>query len=233
MSSYEIGRDYQELRSRIDRLEAFLGGDRAIPSERGVGVLTGHGASAGVEPHEAPLIWKAEKHAKLPPFVNGILGLPLEIKFNLPPESKTWTCKPDPLILYVNWPLPYPIKNQTYSEEFYRLQNQSFSIIRITNPNTGEITCTAVYSAQLIASGKGKSAGYYSGVGPTVTTSNFELSLKNAQGATLKLLTSPKYSIVCNDNQPFVQSWEFTPGLYDLVAGATWQIVGNQRIDHC
>jgi hypothetical protein len=232
MNSYEIGRDYQELRSRIDRLEAFLGGDRAIFSERGVGVLTGHVASAGVEPHEAPLIWKAEKHAQLPPFVNGILGLPLEIKFNLHLESKTWICK-DPLILYVNWPLPYPIKNQTYSEEFYRLQNQSFSITRFNDPNTGEIKCIASYAAQLKASGKGKSASFQSQLGTTFSTSNLDLSLKNAQGATFKLLSSPAYSIVCNIDQPFVQNWVFDAGLYDLVAGATWQIVGNQRIDHC
>src|SRR5215467_1688700 len=143
---YEIGRDLQELRARVERLESELGGSRDRSRVRPSGVAEAQRTAAGVEPQKAPLVWKLHKDAELPAFVHGMLGLRPGLKLDAA-QSKTWLCHPEPLILSVSW-------SDGGSDEFYRLKDQTFSIVRVTDPNTGVTTATASYDARLIASGK-------------------------------------------------------------------------------
>src|SRR5579885_3274908 len=137
MNEYEIGRDVQILRASIERLERVCDGHSPEASGRHQGVSAPHAESAGVARHHAPLHWKPEKAMQLPPFLYPLLGVPERLRqFDLMPESKTWICQPEPLVLFVNW-------FAGGSDEFYRLQNQVFSVIRLIEPNSGHISCTA------------------------------------------------------------------------------------------
>lgn len=237
MSEYKIGRDFQVLRSRIEHLESVCCKHSLDGKKRHDGISVAHDISAGVARHHEPLLWKPDKPMQLPPFLYGLFGVPERLlQFDLRPESKTWTCHPEPLILYINW-------NAGGSDEFYRLQNQVFSVIRITEPNSGHISCTAMYSARLVASGRAKSHYFppkFQGVDGSPANSpgysplsNFRITLRNAQGAFLGLYVTPGYSISCQDNYDFVHTWDFNAGLYDLVAGATWEVTGVQTVDRC
>ncbi len=229
MNEYEIGRDIQEMRCRIERLETACEEHSPDAKRRHSGVSAEHKVSAGVAQDHEPRLWKPEKALQLPPFLPGLLGLPDRLlQFDLMPESKTWTCHPEPLILSVNW-------FAGGSDEFYRLQGQVFSIIRVTEPNSGHISCSAIYSARLVASGKASSHTV-----PATTsltgfrfTSQFAITLRGAQGSFLGSYTSLPYSVSCRDNIEFVQGWEFNAGEYDLVTGATWEVIGAQNVDRC
>lgn len=232
MGKYELGRDLQKIRQRLDILVDER--HRAHGGECAHGSMAPHGAAAGTVPREKPIAWSLEKHATLPPFAYGLLGIELgrepDLKFSAPPESKTWLC-PEPMILTVDWTLPFL---PPFSEEFYRFKNQNFSIIKIVNPNTGITTCTATYAAQLKASGKGKSKTVFvPGFGLNSSRSELVLTLLGAKGNTLLQFVSGAYSIGCHDDLPFVPSWDFNPGLYDLIAGASWFVQGAQAIDRC
>lgn len=230
MNEYEIGRDFQVLRSRIEHLESVFCDHSPMAWMRNSGTYATHDLSAGVLRDREPLLWKPEKKMQFPPFLYGLLGVPERLaQFDIFPESKTWTCQPEPLILYVNW-------NSGGSDEFYRFQNQVFSIIRVKEPNSGHISCTATYSARLVASGRAKT--HYnpptnSFSGGFAGTSQFRITLRSAQGSSLGLYVSPSYVIFCQDNYEFVHYWDFNAGLYDLVAGATWEVTGAQTVDRC
>jgi hypothetical protein len=244
MNEYEIGRDIQILRSRLERLES-----QPSPEARGrhSGTSGIHATSAGVAPNREPHHWKPDKAVQWPPFLSRFLRvserlLPQpNLLFDVQPESKTWACQPEPLILYVNW-------FAGGSDEFYRFQEQSFSIVRITEPNSGHVSCTATYSARLVASGKAKThfhppipptgnPAYAQGSGSPgwfTTSSQFKIVLRGAGGSIIGApsLSNP-YHIDCQDNFWFVQDWDINAGLFDLVTGATWEVIGAQDIDHC
>ncbi len=89
--------------------------------------MSRHAAFSGVTADKPPVIWKPEKHEQLPPFIYSLLGLPLlGPQFDIAPQSKTWTCTPEPNILYVRW-------YAGGTDEFYRLENQTFTIVKYTN----------------------------------------------------------------------------------------------------
>lgn len=230
MNEYKVGRDLQKLRSRLDQLESHThhhGADEcACRQQDGV---SRHQIRAGVALDQEPEIWKAKKELMLPPALYRILGVPdRSHQYNIMPESKTWPCQPEPLMLYVAW-------NDGTSDEFYRLQNQVFSVIRVTEPNSGHISCTAIYSARFVASGRGHS--HYrpatSSLSGYMSSSRFAITLRDSQGGSLGGHTSYSYSIACNENREFYQSWNFNAGLYELVAGATWEVLDAQQIDRC
>jgi len=152
MSEYEIGRDIQDLRSRLARLEANSGikPDCGCVEDRGASMV--HQASTAVA-DAAPLEWKLEKGARFPPFLLGLLGVPLhsERPFDAPPQSKTWGMATEPWIHTVNW-------SGGGSDEFFRLVNQSFSVLKWTTPGTGAVNSVATYSGTRIASGRAKTA---------------------------------------------------------------------------
>jgi len=103
MNEYKIGRDFQMLRSRIEHLESVFCEHSLDAKKRYDGISTTHNISAGVALHE-PHLWKPEKPMQLPPFLHGLLRVPERlVQFDIRPESKTWTCHPEPLILYINW----------------------------------------------------------------------------------------------------------------------------------
>jgi hypothetical protein len=229
MGEYKIGRDFQELRSRIECLEAHIGEDRTISNRRGAGVAVGHAAFSGVTADKPPVIWKPEKHEHLPPFIYSLLGVPLlegpqyDIagpQFDIFPQSKTWTCTPEPNILYVKW-------DTGGTDEFYRLENQSFTIAKYRFSSHTEVdareTATAFYYATLRASGKATN------VIPGVTNNfvfEFKLTL-NPGPAVWTPGFGLFYDVKCKDNYLFVCGGQFEPELYDRVSGATWDIGGD------
>jgi hypothetical protein len=230
MGEYEVGRDLQELRSRIERLESGCPdcrerspgyGDASHPGARHPGGhrlsgLVHHSVEAGVHPEKKPIAWKADKAIKLPPFLSGMFGHGANVRYDAA-QSQTWSCQPEPLILSVSW-------DAGGTDEYYRLTNQVFSILRVLDPNTGITTATAIYSAQLIASGRAKNSW-------NAPPHYFNGTLRNAGGAALAFF-GDHYWINCQDNYPFNIMGNFPPALYDLVAGATWNITGS-RVDHC
>jgi hypothetical protein len=207
MSEYEIGRDIQDLRSRLARLEANSGikPDCGCVEDRGASMV--HQASTAVA-DAAPLEWKLEKGARFPPFLLGLLGVPLhsERPFDAPPQSKTWGMATEPWIHTVNW-------SGGGSDEFFRLVNQSFSVLKWTTPGTGAVNSVATYSGTRIASGRAKTA--------SGSTANFSMNVKTSGGTPLLLYTIPFY-VACNENDLFIASSRMDPGQFDLVAGASF-----------
>lgn len=127
------------------------------------------------------------------------------------------------------------------TDEFYRFQDQVFSVFRLTDPNTNQVSCSAIYSAQLVASGRAKShyvppPGQFD---PNVPDAKYgpksmlQINLRSAQGGFLDGNSSNENSIDCHDNYVFVVTWEFKPALVDLVAGATWGVSGLQTVARC
>jgi len=225
MNTYSIGRDYERLSCRLERLEASIGLAPNQTARQPAGLSQSLDKHLAIGTHHEPHHWRPEKAVRLPSFLYQAMGFPHGV-FDLVPESVTWSCTPDPLILFVNW-------SNGGQDEFYRLQGQSFSKIRAINPNTGQVTCSVNYTAQLVASGKGHSQMHYGSDGVYRYSSTFVVALRNASGGSLGVFTSPPYSILCNDNYLFFQTWNIDPGLYDFITGATWQIEGAQQIDGC
>lgn len=232
MSQFEFDTEIEDLKTRIEKLEDSFYKNRHVATIASEGAIERH-ASAGIEMLREPRVWKQEGSVDLPPFLHSLLHLPYRSTFDLAFESKTWTCYPEPLVLYVHW--NDPAANPS-TEEFYRLHNQTFTITRLADPNTGVITCTVMYYANLKPSGLGKSQfiGNGRGAAGAYYTSVFVLNLKNAVGAVIASLQSLPYSIYCGTGDySFTQSWNINPGLYDLITSATWQIEGDQNIDRC
>jgi hypothetical protein len=216
MSEYEIGRDVQELRSRVEVLE---GGTPGRKRTAAAGTSEGHRAAAGVDIQKPPIAWKQTKGVLLPPLTHSLLRLPHGIHANSF-ESQTWGCVPEPLILSVNWA-------GGATDEYCRFANQTFNLFRYTNPNTGVTTAQYNYSAQLIASGKAHNTWNASPL-------SFAVQLRDAGGGVVLYGgQGSNFWVSCNDN--FMYGWgaEFNPGLYDLINGVTWQITGWQSTEHC
>jgi len=223
MSEYEIGRDFQELRSRVERLEAFLGHDRMVVERRGVGVAT-ISPRIRAATDTKPIHWKLKKGEQLPPFVYSRLSLPLMAQLDNA-ESTTWAWTPEPFIWTVNW-------DGGGSDEFFRLQNQSFTKTRWTTPNTGQVNAVAQFSATLVASGKGQDHPN----NPNTAFIRVSMELRNSQGGPLWALEDGTiFRVTCQDNRQFACGSRFDAGLYDLVAGATGSMdaVGGYRIARC
>ncbi|HVY52091.1 hypothetical protein FRZ61_24570 [Hypericibacter adhaerens] len=235
MSDYELGRDLQDLRSRLERLEhgcdchgrhgpghhgrpeqpsAWPG--RPVPYEPSAGFVV-HSTEVGVDVEKKPILWKAEKAFKTPPVFAGLLGFGPHYQFDSA-QMVTWGCQPEPLILYVTW-------NGGGTEEFYRLANQSFSKMRVMDPNTGVTSAKCIYSAQLIASGRGQFANF------NYPPPSFFGTMRSSGGAALGYFGS-YIDVKCHDNKPFNIFKDFDPGLYDLISGGTWYLTGG-NIDRC
>jgi hypothetical protein len=223
VSNYEVGRDIQELRSRIERLEGFpFGGPgtAGTPEGRhGLGrIAVAH--EAGIHPDKKPIVWKPKAAVKLEPFLYGLLGVGSRLQFDVMPESQTWGCVPEPLIVNVTW-------SDGSTQEHFRFVNQVFSVIRVSDPNTHVTTATFIYSAQQIGA-NGSSIDYAGGYqGPPYVPSYYAgpslfFTLRSSGGAGL-FSYSLNFSVPCHANQNVTLMHEFPPGLYDLVAGANWQ----------
>jgi hypothetical protein len=220
MNEYEIGRDYQELRARVEGLEKR--NEQGMLSRSAVQGRTPDRVAATIDRKMEPLLWKAEKKTSFPPFVNRSMGLPSTHEFDVRPESKSWPAK-DPLLLFITWAAGG-------QDEFYRYENQMCSIFKFTDPNTGAVTANATYSAQLRASGKAQSGFTYL-VGRN--TSVLVLTLHDASGGPLMTFQNQRYSIDCDTNYSINEYWPFNAGLYDLIAFPTWGVAGPQSVDRC
>jgi hypothetical protein len=176
--------------------------------------MEGFRVAPGIDTQIAPIAWKPRKDERLPPFANRLLGLPTTLKLDSA-QSHTWSCTPEPLIISVKW-------DAGGTDEFFRLQDQSFTVLRATDPNTGITSASGVYEARLVASGLATNGDHD---GPLY----FDITLRNAQGGPLGSPGAYPGNIVwvsCHDNRDFSIGGAFNPGLYDLVTGATWDIPG-------
>jgi len=214
MNEYEIGKDVQDLRSRLERLEAEFTGRTGRLGEQGIATRR-HEVSGGLS-DAPPLLWKLEANERIPPFAASLLRLPFPppLQFASPPESKTWGCTPEPLIPIVYW-------DGGGSDEFYRLVNQSYSVFKWTNPNTGTTYATAEYSAQLIASGRAHS--YQVGSISLASKNSMEITHRMVGGAPF-FTVDKLFDVRCNENSLFTSSVDIDPGQYDLIGGATWTL---------
>jgi hypothetical protein len=211
MNEHEIGREVQELGSRLERIEASLGikpGCGCVDGDRGA---SRHHESSGGIAQTKPVEWRLKKGDHLPPFLTSLMRLPLHpvSTFDSPPQSKTWSASPEPLILIVNW-------SGGGSDEFFRLVNQTFSVVKWTNPNTGVESANVTYAATRIASGRARTLPGQSGA-------NFQLIVRAPGGTPIGVFNDP-FSVNCNENDLFLISHQIDPGLYDLVTGVSWNL---------
>ncbi len=232
MNEYEIGRDIQELRSRIERLERTFSGGREPSEADRRSEWSGRifvDQKTSVDFEKEPIIWQLKKGAAFPPFLFNLFGYPPNTQFDIAPQSKTWACVPEPLIVYVDW-------DAGGRDEHFRFSDQVFSIIRVTDPNTGIATATAIYSARLTQR-NGRSIDYAGGnIGPPYVPSyyagpSFHVTLRSAGGAGL-FSYYDRFSVGCGANHFVNFSGDFPPGLYDLVTGATWEM-SSWRVERC
>ena len=103
---------------------------------------------------------------------------------------------------------------QRRSDEFFRLVNQTFSVIKWTKIRIGVVAGAGLHiPATLIASGRAKTD-------PAGRT--FSSSLRD------KLLQSTTpFSVSCSQNGEFDISYQIDPGRFDLVGGANWALSYN------
>src|SRR5262245_44292809 len=206
MNEYEIGKDVQDLRSRLERLEAEFGG-RPGRDLREWGIATRRHEVSGGLSDAPPHLWKLEANERIPPFAASLLRLPFPPprQFDSPPESKTWGCTPEPLIPIVYW-------DGGGSDEFFRFVNQSYSVIKWTDPNTGTIYATAMYSATLIASGRARTTQQGSVL--SGTSSCGMLITNRIVGGAPFWTVDQLFNVACNENSLFTSSIGIDPGQY-------------------
>ena len=221
MSEYLIGRDVQELRSRIERCEAAFSGGHGAGRRFEAGRAR-HDLRSGIDHEKKPILWKSKKSSELPLFFYPLLGLFPQTHFDLQPKSKTWACVPEPMTIQVIW-------DTGAIEDHVQFSNQVFSLIKVSDPNTGITTATAIYSATM-TSKSGQSIDYAGGnlgpgpvVPPYYVGPYFPITLRNAGGAGLSNYYQ-NFSVACGASIPVNFSKDFPAGLYDLVTGATWQL---------
>jgi hypothetical protein len=212
-----------DLAARVEKLELMLLADRSRQSGgSGQSPSVRHNITTGPDPEKKPILWKQGKNEFLHPLMYKALGIPRGLPLD-GAVSKTWSSVPEPAICTVIW-------DGGGTDEFFRLQDQSVTIFKYTNPNTGTTTCTASYSATLVASGKARintAVDYPFGY--------FIMALKNAAGAVLVELPHDDfvYNVNCNDNRSFLYQKDVDPGLYDLIEGFHWWVDGSFRVFRC
>ena len=203
MSEYEIGRDIQELKSRLDRLEAGLPGGQGPHGPRRVAAMV----HAGVR-EKHPILWKQQRGLSLPTFAHGMLGLAPDLKVE-DAESKTWPGSPDPFIFLV----------EGSGDEYFRLVNMLFSVIRYNNGTVA----TAIFQARLIASGKATN------LAQGCPAEYVSVDMTNDAGAIINSF-GQGFFVACDDDRNLVVLKGFEPALYDLVSGANWGFTGGTLV---
>jgi hypothetical protein len=234
MSKYELGRDIQELRSRIEYLERSrigAGSPDVAEDRQSLGRIE-VAQHAGVDPQREAIIWKPDKGVKIPPVLYAFFGHGPEPQFNIRPETRSWSCVPEPLIINVTW-------DRGGTEEHCRFVDQVFSIVRFVDPNTHITTANFIYSARLITA-SGRSIDYAGGspggpgggyVPPHYVGPSMGFTLRSSSGAGL-FSYALNFSVACHGNLLLNLVHDFPPGLYDLVEGATWQF-NTWRVARC
>ena len=214
MNEHEIGREVQDLRSRLQRIEMSLGVKPGCGCNDGDRGATRHHESSNDLAQKKPVEWKLKKGDHLPPLLSSLMRIPLHqvSTFGDPPQSKTWGLAKEPWILIVNWA-------SGGSDEWFRLVNQTFSVTKWTNPNTGIQSAVWTYSATRIASGRAQTV-------PGQTVTNFQTILNGPGGGPVGVYNDA-FWVNCNENDLFLISREFDPGLYDLVVGCSLNTSGS------
>jgi hypothetical protein len=201
MSEYEIGRDIQELRSRVERIESSLsmkpgwsGAD-----DRGKSHKTSVGASDA-----APALWKPDPGERVSPFLSSLLGVPFGHEDA--PQIKTFKVRPDPMIVHIHW-------SHGRREEFYKLEHQTFSVVKWTNPNSGRTSESFTYAGHVIASGTAKIGD------ANQCVLEFSLNAIEGGGPLKEYWYFAPLITNCKDNFPWTFSRSVDPGEFDLVGG--------------
>src|SRR5438045_3315317 len=92
MSDYEIGRDIQDMRARIERLESSADeGLHGRAQDRSGSGRTVAIDEAGINPEKDAILWKPQQPLRLQPFLYGLFGFVSRLEFDLVPEPRTWT----------------------------------------------------------------------------------------------------------------------------------------------
>jgi len=124
------GHDLQELRSRVERLEATLASP-ACMGTHGTGIAQvgeKYYSAASISADTKPMTWQADEPSRVPPLFKAMLGLPLHAQI-ASAQSKSWAVIPEPLIQNVRW-------DDGRIEEYFRLQNQLVTFTQFTDPTT-------------------------------------------------------------------------------------------------
>jgi len=214
------GHDLQELRSRVERLEATLAGPTCM-GRHGTGIAQvgeKYYSAASISADTKPMTRHADEPSRVPPLFKAMLGLPLHAQI-ASAQSKSWAVIPEPLIENVVW-------HDGRIEEYFRLQNQLITFTQFTDPTTGMPAAVANYTATVVASGRAK---------PDFGASNsmvFVLDLQNAQGGFLYEIRSI-FAIGCYDNGPFAVGGRFYPTLYDVADRFHFYFSGVIRLVNC
>jgi hypothetical protein len=220
MNEDQTRQDLQEIRSRVEGLEASLGSSMFMGRyDTGIAeVGEKYYSDASIISNRKPQIWQAEEHSGIPPFFNALIGLPSDLKVDRA-QSKTWGVVPEPLIQNVYW-------SDGRVEEYFRLKNQLVTLARFTDSTTGTPISYANYTATVISSGKAKPGD------PPLNQMIFNLSLQNAQGGFLYEVRQ-SFAIGCLDNRPFGIGGRVEPSLYDIIEKFHFYFSGNIRLVRC
>jgi len=215
------GHDPQELRSRVERLEATLASPTCM-GRRGTGIADvgeKYYCAASISSDTKPMTWQAEEASRIPPPIKAMLGL-LPRAHITSAQSKSWTVIPEPLIQNVYW-------SDGRIEEYFRFQNQLVTLTQFTDPTTGMPAAVANYTATVVSSGRAK---------PDNNIPRnflvFNLHLQNAQGGFLYEIKSI-FAIGCYDNGPFAVGGRFYPTLYDVADRFHFYFSGVIRLVNC
>lgn len=223
MCGDQKGDDLQELRSRLECIEASLT-NPVLMGRRGTGIAKvgeKYYSTASLIPNTQPITWRAEEHSRIPPLLKALLGLPYDTKIESA-QSKSWAVIPEPLIQNVFW-------SDGRVEEYFRLQNQLVTLTKFTDPTTGNLAALANYQATVVASGKAKPDPHIQ-----ANTMDFILDLQNAQGGFLYEPIRHSFAVGCHDNQLFLlQGGRFYPDFYDLADRFHFYFGGDIRLVGC
>ena len=213
----DVQAELEALRTRIEQLET--------ESEKGerdphIGDIEPEDDEDGVDPDVAPHEW-VYSEGSLPPFAFWLFGVPPNKAFDVPPEAKTWTCRPEPKIVHVRW------RDET-REEHIRFTSQSFSVIRYTDSNTGRQVATATYGARLTAT-ETQSVDWGGGstspvIIPGVYVGPVRRFYLRSNGADI-FSSYTKFLVGCSQNNLISLSFDFPAGMFDLVDGARFGFV--------
>jgi hypothetical protein len=215
------GHDLQELRSRVERLEATLASPTCM-GRRGTGIAEvgeKYYCAASISSDTRPMTWKADEPSHIPPLLKYTLGLLPHAQIQ-DAQSKSWTVIPEPLIQNLTW-------SDGRVEEYFRLQNQLVTLTRFTDPTTSMPAAVANYTATVVSSGRAKPDN---NIPRNFLT--FNLHLQNAQGGFLYEITSI-FTVGCYDNGPFAVGHRFYPSLYDVADRFHFYFSGVIRLVHC
>ena len=210
MNEHEIGREVQELGSRLERIEASL---RVKPGYAGVNGDRGssryHKSSGGVA-EKKPVEWKLKKGDTLPPLLSNLMRLPHlpAPKFDDPPQRRLgpFTRAVDSHRQLVRRRIRRILSARQSDLLGYEVDRSEYR-----RRVGGRDLCRDTHSL-----GQGAHPRW-------PVRANFQLILRGPGGTPVGVYNDG-FWVDCNENDLFLISHQFNPGLYDLVTGVSWNL---------